>query len=542
MSDFSCLRALLLSYAWGRGVDQDMYSQIKTYIPQGFEAIPAIIEASILPGLPAFALSGLSSGKSREVESRLRAALLSAGLKWPKGRIICGISPAWLPKTGSLYDLGLALAIIEASDQLGRFQLKEKYCVMGELGLDGTLRPVPSIFPNLEAAAQAGELVFLSQANAGDAELVDGLHYLPLQKLVQVLDYLRGGRSLTCKQSALQDLPAPPIRESDLLAFSAYQGQAQARHALMLALAGLHPLILLGTPGCGKTMLLSMAASLLPGLEKEELQVLRKIYSVAQVQDTEVLDWGRRPFVAPHFSVTPTGLSGGGQNLKPGLFSLAHSGVLFLDELGEYSPSKLELLREPMSSHQIYLVRAQHSLVLPANFLLLAAANPCRCGHALEDDGLCHCSDQAIASYLKSISGALWNRFHLMVLMKRQSLEFIGRPIREGDRAGFKEAQGKILQAWQLAKSRVDEGSHLDGFSYQNGVNPYFAPNLSYGFSPAIIKRANEIANQRRFTMRSYQQVLRKARTIADLDQREDLLVADIEEAVFFHPDPQSLM
>ena len=519
-----------------------MYSQIKTYIPQGFEAIPAIVEASILPGLPSFALSGLSSGKSREVESRLRAALLSAGLKWPKGRIICGISPAWLPKTGSLYDLGLALALIEASDQLGPFQLKDKYCVMGELGLDGTLRPVPSIFPNLEAAAQAGELVFLPQANAEEAELVDGLNYLPLQRLVQVLDYLRGGRSLNCKQSSWRDLPPPPIRESDLLAFSAYQGQPQARRGLMLALAGLHPLILLGAPGCGKTMLLSMSASLLPGLEKEELQLLRKIYSVAQVQDEAILGSGRRPFVAPHFSVTPTGLSGGGQNLKPGLFSLANSGILFLDELGEYSSAKLELLREPMSSRQIYLVRANHSLSLPANFLLLASANPCRCGYALEDDGRCQCSDQAIASYLKSISGALWNRFHLMVLMKSQSLALEARQGQKADWSGFEQAREQIQRAWGLARARVDQEADLDGFSYQNGVNPYFAANPTYGFSPEVLKRANQLANQRRFTMRSYQQVLRTARTIADLDQREELDVADVEEAIFYRPDPQSIM
>ena len=522
--------------------EQDMYSRIKTYIPQGFEAIPAVVEASILPGLPSFALSGLSSGKSRDVESRLRAALLSAGLKWPKGRIICGISPAWLPKAGSLYDLGLALALIEASDQLGPFKLQTKYCVMGELGLDGTIRPVPSIFPNLEAAAQAGELVFLPQANAAEAELVDGLKYLPLQKLVQVLDYLRGGRSLNCQQSSWQALPPPPIRESDLLAFTAYQGQPQARRGLMLALAGLHPLILLGAPGCGKTMLLSMAASLMPGLEKEELQLLRKIYSVAQVQDTDILDLGRRPFVAPHFSVTPAGLSGGGQNLKPGLFSLANSGILFLDELGEYSSAKLELLREPMSSRQIYLVRANRSLILPANFLLLAAANPCRCGYALEGDGRCHCSDQAIASYLKSISGALWNRFHLMVLMKSQTINLAGPSLKKVDRTGFLLVREKIHQAWQLARSRVGPEAGLEGFSYQNGVNPYFAADKTYGFGPAVLKRANQLANQRRLSMRSYQQVLRTARTIADLDQREKMTAADIEEAAFYRPDPQSIM
>ena len=519
-----------------------MYSQIKTYIPQGFEAIPALVEASILPGLPSFALSGLSSGKSREVESRLRAALLAAGLQWPKGRIICGISPAWLPKTGSLYDLGLALALIEASGQVGAFQLSCPYCVMGELGLDGTIRPVPSIFPNLEAAVKAQELVFLPKENLVEAEAVDGLTYLPLNQLVEVLDYLRGGRSLQAHKSTCKALGPPPIREADLVAFTAYQGQAQARRGLMLALAGLHPLILLGAPGCGKTMLLSLSASLMPGLEQEELQVLRKIYSVAQIEDPEVLDLGRRPFVAPHFSVSPTGLSGGGQNLKPGLFSLAHSGILFLDELGEYSAAKLEHLREPMSSHHIYLVRANHSLKLPANFLLLAAANPCRCGYALEGEGRCHCSDQAIANYLKSISGALWNRFHLMVLMRRQAVKLGEKKVDMADRVAFVHAQEKIKKAWDLAKSRMEDSPKLGAYSYQNGLNPHFKANVHYGFQTNILNYANQLANQAKLSMRSYQQVIRTARTIADLDQREEIQTADIDEALFYRPDPQKIM
>ncbi|MDO5033236.1 MAG: ATP-binding protein [Eubacteriales bacterium] len=519
-----------------------MYSKIKTYVPQGMEAVPALVEASILPGLPSFALSGLSSGKSREVESRLRAAILAVGLKWPKGRIICGISPAWLPKAGSLYDLGLALALIEASNQLGSFQLSRDFCVMGELGLDGTIRPVPGLFPSLEAAAQAGELVFLPEENAPEAKLVDGLTYLSLRKLVEVLDYLRGVRAFQAQENTWQDLAPPPIREADLTAFAAYRGQPQARRGLMLALAGLHPLILLGAPGCGKTMLLSLAASLLPALEKEELQLLRKIYSVAQIPEDEVLTLGRRPFVAPHFSVTPTGLSGGGQPLKPGLFSLANSGILFLDELGEYSTSKLELLREPMSSRQIYLVRSQQRLKLPANFLLLAAANPCRCGYALEDDGRCHCSDQAIANYLQSISGALWNRFHLMVLMKSQSFNFGENKQALASKSALLKARETIDQAWAMAKSRLPAQAHLSGFSYQNGVNPYFTANRQYGFSKSVLQQANQLANERQLSMRSYQQLLRTARTLADLELRDSISWEDIAEALYFRPDPQKIM
>ncbi len=520
-----------------------MYSKIYTYIPLGFEAISTVVEASILPGLPSFSISGLASGRSRDVEARLRAAILNTGLQWPRGRIIVAIAPAWMAKAGSLYDLPIALAIIEASGQVGVLVNNAKLTVIGELGLSGKIREVPGIFTCLEEASKREDsCMLLPEGNCPEAENFPQLNYIPVSDLGEVLDYYRQVERPKSKEinkkaiGQLRQAGQKDFSQEDWQSFIAFQGQEIAKRGLEIALAGWHSLILLGSPGSGKTMLLSLARSLLPPLTPEENYMLKKIYSIAGKQDNRIAN-GQRPFLSPHFSLTKAALTGGGTPIKPGLFSLAHRGILFLDELTEYSSSKLECLREALSEKQIFLARSNQNVTLPADFLLLSAANPCPCGFAVDRFRACRCSKVKIQQYLQKISEPVWDRFHLVLSISAENKFFYSltdKKVKEKEKEFF-QFKARIERAWTIQKERHRQLKGVEaGMDFHNASSFHIHEAKKYGISEQLLHYTNRIAEELHISLRSYTQILQIARTLADLAELETVSRENVDEAIFF--------
>lgn len=526
------------------------YSQVQTFIPRGLTAYPSAVEASILPGLPSFSLSGLSKGKAHDIESRIRAAICNSGLDWPRGRIITSIAPAWLDKSGSLFDLPLALAVIQASEQAGDMSAGQKFAVIGELGLQGQIRKVPGIISCLELASQTDSVLLLPEDNLPEAHIFPDLGYCQVKDLTEVLNYYRGVKPIVHRPSMVSlppdtQISAHNISLDSLKSFAAFRGQATALRGFTLALAGWHHLIALGTPGSGKSMLLSLAANLLPPMEVEEKFELQKLYALAEDADSDFLQENRRPFLAPHSSVTRIALVGGGNPVRPGLFSLAHNGILFLDELTEYPSSKSEALREALTKRELYLARADERVKLPADFLLLAAANPCSCGLALEAGQRCSCSPRAVRKHLNKISGPLWDRFQILLPFRRESLfswEQSDPDLSEA-RKNFQELREKIAGSWQVQKQRyVALHPEMDPSCYLNGKNPWLEASADYGFSQELARKAGLLADQSQASLRQYHQLLQLARTIADWEGREEVLPQDLEEAYSYRVSPMDYL
>lgn len=510
-----------------------MYSKVKTFIPNGLAAISTVVEVSILNGLPSFNISGLSTSQSLQMESRLRAALTLTGLRWPKGRIIAAIAPAWLAKKSTIFDLPIAIALLLASGQIPPFA--ESLSIIGELGLDGSIKAVPGIYSCLALAAkEKEEILILPEACKEEASYLDGLAYVAVKNLNHVLDFYRG-RKVKLRKGKYKALEEhSEIDEKTEQAFISFKGQRSALRALKISLSGWHPLALLGSPGCGKTMLCSLAQYLLPPLNADEWYELKNIYSVAEHDEKRVLAYRQRPYIAPHYTVTPAALCGGGRAIKPGLFSLAHRGILFLDEFSEYQPLKLNLLRETMSEQAILLARAEQSLKLPAKFLLLAAANPCPCGYIYEKDEQCKCTDHAVRKYLGKVSGAIWDRFHLVDLLERESpLEILEA---EQPPQSIYEFREEICQVWELAARRVGQESLVP--ENLNALNEKFTFDEAYGFTSELLSMARKYAHEKQLNFRSYKQLLRVARTIADLEQSVQVDHSHIVEAGYYQSKP----
>ncbi len=543
----NCYKSSKLLLAYSIRIKQErggmMYSKIYTYIPLGFEAISTVVEASILPGLPSFSISGLANGRSRDVEARLRAAILNTGLQWPRGRIIVAIAPAWMAKAGSLYDLPIALAIVEASGQVGVLVNNAKFTVIGELALSGKIREVPGIFTCLEEASKREDsYMLLPEGNCREAENFPHLNYIPVSDLGEVLDYYR--QVERPKRKKYKERDTGQVRQDEQKDFSqedrqnfiAFQGQEIAKRGLEIALSGWHSLILLGSPGSGKTMLLSLARSLLPPLSPEENYVLKKIYSIAGKQDSRIAN-AQRPFFSPHFSLTKAALTGGGTPIKPGLFSLAHRGILFLDELTEYNSSKLECLREALSEKEIFLARSNQNVTLPADFLLLAAANPCPCGFAVDRFRACRCPKERIQQYLQKISEPVWDRFHLALSISAENKYFydLTEKKEKEKEVEFYQLKARVERAWTIQKERHRKVNRVEtGMGFHNSSSFHIREAKKYGISDQLLRYTNRIAEEFHISMRSYTQILRIARTIADLADLEIVSRENVEEAIFF--------
>ena len=483
----------------------------------GVSAPPVLVEVFLAGGLPSLNLVGLPETVVKEARDRVRAAIQCAHYEFPSRRITVNLAPADLPKSGGRFDLPIAVGILAANGLLDAKALEDIELV-GELSLTGELRPIVGVLPVALAAAKAGRSLIVPAANADEAALAGEATVLSATHLLEVLAHLRGESELP------QALPINGEQRHHYPDMSDVRGQAQARRALEIAAAGNHHLLLIGTPGCGKTMLAQRLPGILPPMSEHEAIELAAIRSISG-QDFESAYWAQRPFRAPHHSASSVALVGGGADPRPGEISLAHCGVLFLDELAEWERRSLEVLREPLESGHICISRATRQAMFPARFQLIAAMNPCPCGYAGESSGRCRCSPDVINRYQSRLSGPLLDRIDLQVHVPRLAAAQLRPDAERG------EPSASVAQRVQLAR---DTQSTRNQSAVCNAQMSQSDTEMHCRLSDASQLLLEQAMDHMRLSARGAQRILRVARTIADLAESTDISRAHLLEAIAY--------
>lgn len=484
-----------------------MVQHVATVAFEGVEARPVDVQAQVAPGLPAFAIVGLPDKAVSEAKERVRAALIASGLALPAKRITINLAPADLPKEGSHYDLPIALGLMAAIGAIPPDAL-QGFTVVGELGLDGSLAPVAGVLPAAVAAnAQGHGLICPAACGAEAAWASPEMEIIAPRSLIQLANHLRGTQVLA--------RPAPQIRapEATLLDLADVHGQESAKRALEIAAAGAHNLLMIGPPGSGKSMLAARLPSILPPLAPPELLEVSMIASVAgAIQDGALTN--KRPFRNPHHSASMAAMVGGGLRAKPGEISLAHLGVLFLDEFPEFTPQVLDSLRQPVETGEVAIARANHRITYPARFQLVAAMNPCRCGRAYDPGFTCKrgMNARCIADYQARLSGPLLDRIDLHIEVPAVSAADLVLP---APTEGSREVAARVAAARDIQASRFAALARPDlrVNAQANGalLDTIAAPDA------AALQLLRDAAEAMRLSARGYHRVLKVARTIADL-------------------------
>lgn len=490
----------------------------------GVTGYPVTAECALSGGLPAFDVVGLPDAAVKEARERVRSAIKSGGFDFPVSRITVNLAPAGRRKAGTVYDLPILVGILCAGGQLS-LRREQDSAFLGELSLDGRLRPVSGVLPMALAARRAGiRRLFVPAGNAPEATLADGLEVLPVHTVEELADHLAGKTSIA---------PAPVWQEEQAPAhgpdFSEVKGQEHTKRALEVAAAGGHHVLMSGSPGSGKSMMAKRLPSILPDLTRAEALACTEIYSVMGLTSREHPMVRRRPFRAPHHTISAAGMTGGGSGPRPGEISLAHNGVLFLDELPEFRSDVLEVLRQPLEDGQTQISRVSGSVTYPSRFMLVCAMNPCKCGWYGHPSGRCTCTEQSVRRYLSRLSGPMLDRIDICVDVPALDYdELAGTSVPA-------EASEAIRRRVNTARAVQTARYGPDGPACNAQMGPKELRTYCRLDEPCrqLIRGAYDRLG---LTARGYDRILRVARTIADLDGAEDIAAHHLAEALQYRP------